>query len=113
PPIVISVAPGAGAAGECPNTVITATFSEAMDPTTINDTTFTAAPGVTGTVTLDGTGQIATFTPSGKLALNTTYTARITTGVQDLFGNSLATDFVWSFTTATLACQSPVPMGWD
>jgi hypothetical protein len=108
---VISVSPAAGAAGVCPNTVITATFSEAIDPATINTTTFTVAPGVTGTVTLDGTGQIATFTPSGNLALNTTYTARITTGVQDLFGNSLATDFVWSFTTATLACQPPVPMG--
>jgi len=111
PPIVISVSPAAGASGVCPNTVITGTFSEAMDPATMNDTTFTVAPGVTGTVTLDGTGQIATFTPSGNLALNTSYTARITTGVQDLFGNSLATDFVWSFTTATLACQPPVPMG--
>jgi Ice-binding-like/Bacterial Ig-like domain len=111
PPLVISVSPAAGAAGVCPNTVISATFSEAMDPATINDTTFTVAPGVTGTVTLDGTGQIATFTPSGNLALNTTYTATITTGVQDLFGNALATDFVWSFTTATLACQAPVPMG--
>ena len=77
----------------------------------INNTTFTVAPGVTGTVTLDGTGRIATFTPSSNLALNTTYTATITTGVQDLFRNALASDFVWSFTTATLACQTPVPMG--
>ncbi|MCU1270463.1 MAG: hypothetical protein JWN74_1757, partial [Acidobacteriaceae bacterium] len=111
PPIVISVSPAAGAAGVCPNTVITATFSEAMDPATINNTTFTVAPGVTGAVTLDGTGQIATFTPSGNLALSTTYTVTISTGVQDLFGNALATDFVWRFTTAVLACQSPVPMG--
>ena len=111
PPLVISVSPAAGAAGVCPNTVISATFSEAMDPATINTTTFSVAPGITGTVTLDGTGQIATFTPPGNLALNTTYTARITTGVQDLFGNSLASDLVWSFTTAMLACQAPVPMG--
>jgi len=111
PPLVISVSPAAGASGVCPNTVISATFSEAMDPATINTTTFTVAPGITGTVTLDGTGQIATFTPSGNLALNSTYTARITTGVQDLFGNALATDFVWSFSTATLACQPSVPMG--
>ena len=110
-PVVISVSPAAGAAGICPNTVITATFSEAMDPATIDNTTFTLAAGVTGAVTLDGTGQIATFTPSGNLALNTTYTATITSGVQDLFGNALAADFVWSFTTAMLACQPPVPMG--
>ncbi len=111
PPTVVSVAPASGAAGVCPNTVITATFSEAMDPATINNTTFTVAPGVSGTVTLDGTGQIATFTPSVNLAVGTTYTATITTGVQDLFGNALASDFVWSFMTAMLACQAPVPMG--
>ncbi len=111
PPTVISVAPAAAAVGVCPNTVITATFSEAMDPATINTTTFTLLPGVSGTVTLDGTARIATLTPSGNLALGTTYTATITTGVQDLFGNSLASNFVWSFTTATLTCQAPVPMG--
>jgi hypothetical protein len=108
---VVSVAPAAGAAGVCPNTVISATFSEAMDPASVNNTTFTVLPGVTGTVTLDGTGRIATLTPSGNLAAGTTYTATITTGVQDLFGNALASDFVWSFTTAMLACQPPVPMG--
>src|ERR1700693_3180589 len=83
-----------------------------MEPATINDTTFTVAPGVTGTVTMDGTGRVAAFTPSANLALGTTYTATITTGVQDLFGNALASNFVWSFTTATLACQaSTVPLG--
>jgi hypothetical protein len=111
PPTVVSVSPAGGAAGVCPNTVIAATFSEAMDPATINNTTFTVLPGVTGTVTLDGTGRIATFIPSGNLAVGTTYMATITTGVQDLFGNALASDFGWSFTTAMLACQAPVPMG--
>jgi hypothetical protein len=111
PPTVISVAPPTGAAGVCPNTVITATFSEVMDPVTLNATTFTVAPGVTGTVALDGTGRIATFTPSSSLALSTVYTATITTGAQDLVGGALASDFVWSFTTATLACQTSVPLG--
>jgi type IV pilus assembly protein PilY1 len=65
-----------------------------MDPATITTTTFTVVPGVSGTVTLDGTGRIATLVPSGNLALGTTYTATITTGVQDLFGNALANNFV-------------------
>ena len=111
PPMVISVSPPSGAAGVCPNTVITATFSEEMYAPTINTSTFTVAPGVTGTVLLDGTARIATFTPASDLALNTTYTATITTGAQDLSLNGLATDFVWSFTTAALACQTPVPLG--
>jgi Ice-binding-like/Bacterial Ig-like domain len=111
PPTVISVSPANGSGSVCPNTVITATFSEEMYAPTINTTTFTLAPGVTGTVTLDGTGRIATFTPSSNLALSTTYTATITTGAQDLFLSGVASDFAWSFTTATLACQTPVPLG--
>src|SRR6202043_1902435 len=54
---------------------------------------------------------IATFTPSAALALNTTYTATITTGAQDLTGNPLAANYVWSFSTATQACQMAVPLG--
>jgi hypothetical protein len=115
PPTVISVTPLNGALGVCTNTVVTATFSEAMNPVTIDTTTFLlAGPGVTpvvGVVTLDGTGKIAAFTPTSALALNTTYTATITTGAQDMSGNALASNYVWSFTTATLACQPPVPMG--
>jgi hypothetical protein len=115
PPTVISVAPLNGALGVCPNTVLTATFSEAMAPATIDTTTFTLmGPGatpVTGAVTLDGTDKIAAFTPSAALALNTLYTATITTGAQDLSGIALASNYPWSFTTATLACQAPVPLG--
>src|SRR5260370_855738 len=40
PPTVISVAPPDGSAGVCPNTIMTATFRKAMNPATINDTTF-------------------------------------------------------------------------
>ena len=48
PPTVISVAPVAGAAGVCPNTILTATFSVAMNSTSINGATFTlTGPGTT------------------------------------------------------------------
>jgi hypothetical protein len=116
PPTVISVAPPDGAAGACPNTIVTATFSKAMNPATINTTTFTltdpAAASVPGAVTYDAPNHAATFTPTDPLALDALYTATITTGGQDLFGNPLASDFVWSFTTATTTCQaSSVPLG--
>ncbi|HXM23937.1 MAG TPA: ice-binding family protein [Terriglobales bacterium] len=114
PPTVISVAPPNGANGICPNTVVVATFSEAMNPLTINTTTFTlaGAASVAGAVTYDAPSHVATFTPTNLLALNTLYTATITTGAQDLFGNPLASNFVWSFTTATVACQTtPPPLG--
>jgi hypothetical protein len=111
PPAVTSVTPPNGTVGVCPNTVVTATFNEAMNPLTLTMATFTVAPGVTGAVSLDSTGKIATFTPAAALALNTTYTATITTGTQDLTGNPLVANYVWSFNTATLACQAAVPLG--
>jgi len=116
PPTVVSVAPPNGTVGVCPNTVAVATFSEAMNPSTISTTTFTlagpAAASVTGQVVYDAPDYVATFTPASNLALNTTYTATITTGAQDLMGTALAVNATWSFTTATAACQtSQVALG--
>jgi Ice-binding-like/Bacterial Ig-like domain len=117
PPTVASVTPPNGSAVVCPNVVIiTATFSKPMNPATITTTTFTlAGPGgakVTGTVSLDSTGMIATFTPpAASLTPSTTYTATITTGAQDQFGNSLAANFVWTFTTSVTCVVLPPPSG--
>jgi len=114
PPTVVSVVPAAGAPGICQNAIVTATFSKAMNPATINTGTFTLATGgtaVLGTVALDSTGLVATFTPTNPLALNTPYTATVTTGAQDAFGNGLALNFTWTFTTATTACPGPIAFG--
>jgi hypothetical protein len=113
PPVVAITTPLAAATGVCSNTVLTATFSTPMDPTTINTNTFTVSGGVTGTVTLDATGEIAIFTPSTTLGLNTVYTATITTGAKNLAGTALAANFPFSFTTAAHTCQLPVPLGTD
>src|SRR5579863_9984501 len=115
PPAVVSasVLPPNGSSGICPNTVVTAIFNKAMNPATINTTTFTLASSggsVTGQVTYDSSSDTATFTPASPgLAVNTAYTATITTGAKDMFGNGLAADFMWSFTTAAAACAGPPP----
>nr|NQU90416.1 Ig-like domain-containing protein [Bacteroidota bacterium] len=99
-PMVNSTDPLNNATGVERNKVVVLTFSEAMDPSTINSTTFTLNQGTTavsGTVAYSGT--TATFTPSNVLAASTTYTATITTGAKDLAGNALAANIVWSFTT--------------
>ena len=116
PPTVTSVTPPTGSAVVCPNTpVITATFSKAMNPLTINTATFTLAgpsgASVSGTVSLDSAGLVATFTPLTPpgLATRTTYTATITTGAADTFGNTLAANFPWTFTTSPFnPCPPPV-----
>jgi hypothetical protein len=116
PPTVVSMAPANNATGVCPNTLAVATFSEAMNPSTISATTFTltgpSAAAVAGVVAYDAPDYVATFTPASTLALNTTYTATVTTGAQDLLGNAVAVDATWSFMTAAAACQtSQVPLG--
>jgi len=116
-PTVISAAPAIGATGTCENTAVISTFSVAMNPATINSTTFTVtAPGtppvaVAGTVSYDAASAAATFTPTSPLALNTLYTATITTGAQDIAGDPLASDYAWTFTTSTTACNASVPLG--
>lgn len=102
-PTVISTTPANNAIGVPTNQKLAATFSEAMNPTTINNTTFTlTGPGgaaIAGTVTYAVTGSIATFAPAADLAPLTTYVAAITTGAQDLTGSSLAGSYMWTFTT--------------
>jgi hypothetical protein len=102
PATVVSTIPANGATAAAVNTAISATFSEAMNPTTINTATFTfTGPGATpvvGVVTYSGT--VATFTPSLLLATGTLYTATITTGAKDPGGAALAANFAWTFTTA-------------
>ena len=114
-PTVTATAPANLATGVPINTTaITASFSEAMAPfgSAATFTVTAAAPGVnpTGTVALDSTGQIATFTT--VLAPFTVYTATVT-GAQSLAtGLPLATPSTWTFTTgAGSLAQGPVALG--
>jgi hypothetical protein len=99
-PKVILTDPLNNASGVALNKVVTATFDMTMNPLTLSATTFTLKEGtnvITGTVTYSGT--IASFTPTNLLLSNTTYTATITTGAQNVAGVGLANNYVWSFTT--------------
>ncbi len=112
-PTVTAVTPPSGSTLVCPNTaIITATFSKAMNGATINATTFTlTGPGgaVAGAVSYVTATNVATFTPTVALAINTSYTATITTGAADTFGNHLAANFPWTFTTGPICVPPPLP----
>ena len=109
PPTVISKVPAANATGVAVGSNVTATFSEAMTSGTITETTFTlTGPGASAVVgVVSYTGTTATFNPTANLAGSTLYTATITTGVQDLANNALASSLVWTFTTAAVAPLGP------
>ncbi len=101
-PMVSSTTPANLASNVALNAPITATFSEPMAPGTLNTTTFTVMQGTTpvpGTVIF--VGVTALFTPVENLAGNTVYTATITDDATDLAGNTMAADYVWTFTTGT------------
>jgi hypothetical protein len=112
PPTVLSTSP-ANSGAVCINGAINATFSEAMDFATFTTGTFyvtgPASAPVLGTLSIDITGTIVTFTPTSNLTSGNSYTATITTGVTDLFANHLATNEVWSF-TASGTCVAAVPL---
>jgi hypothetical protein len=112
PPTVISTVPVNGATAVPINQALSATFSVAMTPATINTTTFTlkettSGTSVPGAVTYVAAGSVATFTPTASLAPTTEYTATITTGAEDLAGTALAGNYVWTFTTAALPTAVP------
>jgi hypothetical protein len=86
--------------GVARNKTIAFTFSETMDPLTINSSTFTLKQGgtaINGAVSYSGT--TATFTPTTTLEAGTAYTATVSTGAKSMTGNSLASNSVWTFTT--------------
>jgi hypothetical protein len=115
PPTVASELPPNASPGNCPGVVVTAVFSKAMNDKTLISpaTTFTVTASggsVTGKVTYDSTSDTATFTPDPPgLALNTTYTATISTVAADTFGNHLTPAFTWTFMTAVASCGANPP----
>ena len=108
-PTVTSRTPAAGAVNVRVDANVTVTFSEAMDPNTVNVSTIElrdpASVIVPATVSYDAASGAATLDPIEFLSAETTYTARVKGGatdprVKDVAGNALAADVTWTFKTA-------------
>ena len=107
-PTVISTDPVNAATEVALNQKIAATFSTTMDASTITTTTFILRLGTTpisGQVSYSGT--TATFAPVSELVSNSIYSAAITNEVNDLAGNSMESNYIWSFTTGTVPIVTP------
>src|SRR5439155_25712604 len=111
PPTVTQTTPANNATAIATTVKPTATFSRAMDGTTITSTTFTlkdsTGTAVASTVAYDSSTNVATLTPSA-LAANTTYTATIGTAVKASDGTPLAAPVSWSFTTAAASSGTTI-----
>ena len=98
-PTVVDVSPGGSAVDLEPTIVVTVTFSEAIDPSSIDTTRFTLVGpygAIPANIAVDSTS--VTLTPLRPLPTNATISATIT-GARDLAGNSLGGTYAWSFTT--------------
>jgi hypothetical protein len=103
-PTVVSTTPADGVSTVSAGlTQVTATFSEALSAGTVNSATFTLSGpsgALGGAAIYDGASRTATLPIAGGLEFSATYTATLMTGITDLAGNPLASNFTWSFTTA-------------
>lgn len=107
-PVVISTDPANAAVNVDLNKVIVATFNQVMDPVTLTSS-FTVNDGtsnITGEFTFDGASVF--FTPLEELTSNTTYTATFTTDAANAEGLTLASNYVWTFSTGTLLLPTVV-----
>lgn len=91
------------------NTLVTGTFSEEMNPESINVATFTLKNGSEAVLGAVGyAGVTGVFTPALPLSSETLYTATITAGAKSSAeGIHLDNDYVWTFTTAAPPADLP------
>jgi hypothetical protein len=108
-PTVTTVTPNAGTTGVAVSVAPTATFSQAVVPSTVTFTLKDAGgTAVAGTVSFNAGNTAATFTPGASLASSTTYTASVS-GAQNTSGTAMTAPFTWSFTTSgTAGCPCSI-----
>jgi hypothetical protein len=104
-PTVSSTDPANAAINVPLNKNVVATFSEAMDPLTIDNTSFSVfganEPELIGTVSYDAATKTATFNPDSNFTKSTVYTATLNISIKNSAGTALAANYVWSFTSGT------------
>lgn len=117
-PTVSSTDPADVATDFLLNRNITASFSESLDPSTVDTTTFTltttadTSTHISGVVSYNDNGMVASFNPDANLAASVDYTATLTTGIEDLAGNAMTSVVSWTFSgTAVSAARLPVDLG--
>jgi len=106
-PTVSTVSPANGSTGIAVGSDVMATFSEALSSASVTTTTASIA-GVTSAVTLSG--NVVTINPSANLAPDTLYTVTLmggASGIKDLAGNALVSNYTFTFRTAPIANIPP------
>jgi len=103
-PTVSSVSPANGSTTVAATDPVSVSFSEDMNEASITAATFYLKDefnnSITGAYSYDPATKTATLQPASPLIGKTTYTATVTTGVEDSHGVNLIDTYSWSFSTA-------------
>jgi Bacterial Ig-like domain len=115
-PTITARTPAANATAVALGVNATATFSEAMNATTVTGTSVTLRLGTATTgaliaaaVSYNATTRVVTLNPTSNLAADTRYTVRLGTGNKDAAGNALVATS-WTFLTGpapTITARTP------
>jgi hypothetical protein len=113
PLTVTTRTPAPLASGISPGTDVRARFSRAVDPASVSDQTFRlTAPGgstVNASVSYDAASRTARLVPASPLALLSTYTATLTSGVRAADDAEALGAVSWTFSTPATAPPPPAP----
>jgi hypothetical protein len=120
-PTVTSTVPASSETNDDVGIAPKATFSRAMDSTTINGSTVTLvgpAGAVSGTVSYDAPSQTVTLSPDAPLAFSTTYSMTLASSIKSADGAPLGDPDTWQFTTQAppppaVSSTSPADLGTD
>jgi hypothetical protein len=121
-PTVSTVTPANAATGVASSELVTVTFSEGVDASSLSGIRLihvASGTQVAGNITYNSTTRVATFAPTVLLGSMATYEVNVS-GVKDLAGNAMASPFTSRFTTrqtlfsenfenGTAAWRLPVP----
>ncbi|MFZ4483411.1 MAG: alpha-amylase family glycosyl hydrolase [Chthoniobacterales bacterium] len=97
-PVVTAVTPAHDATGVSPASTISVTFSQAMNPSTVQ-AAFSTTPASTGIFAWSGGNTVMTYTPSSNLAGTTLHALRIESTATDAASLAMYAPFESRFTT--------------
>jgi methionine-rich copper-binding protein CopC len=111
-PSVVNISPANGTTGVTANALITVTFSEPMNPGSVNSNNLSIdgpEGRVRGTYVLSANNTVVTFTPTFPLFAGRSYTITSRVSLQDVVGNALVNPQTTTFTTVLAPGTGALP----
>lgn len=99
PLLVMSASPANHSAEVSTSQAVSVKFNKDINPLTLNPGSFTLSGNILGTIHYDAATRTGYFTPDTHLSPSTSYTASVTTDIEDNNGEALSQAHSWTFTT--------------